>query len=100
MKTRYLTLALPNVATMTLLELANEFADMVLEEEEGYTFTGQSIEDAKKAIEDELEKRQAFQFKEEDYQMLVGELFERGVMLDDACDVLEKLMQILKEKNA
>jgi hypothetical protein len=43
-------------------------------------------------------KMTTYQFKEEDYQMLVSELFERGVMLDDACDVLEKLMQILKEK--
>jgi hypothetical protein len=59
MRTRYLELALPAVSTMTLLELANELADMVYEEEEGYTFTATSLELAKQAVIDELEKRQA-----------------------------------------
>jgi hypothetical protein len=39
-----------------------------------------------------------YQFKDTDFEMLVTELFERGIMLDDACIVLEALMQILKEK--
>jgi hypothetical protein len=57
--TRQRELAIPLVKTLTLVELADEYANIIMEEEEGYTFTAQSIDDAKQAIIEELEKRQA-----------------------------------------
>jgi predicted Zn-dependent peptidase len=56
--TRQRELALPLVRTMTLVELADEYANIIMEEEEGYTFTATSVDNAKQAILEELQRRE------------------------------------------